>query len=348
MWNSECGTGEGIHGCTIRPMRRLLIRLSPALRLTRVTTAFAAVANVWFIILWTRASGPVREPGFATLHELPLWALLAGGAVNALGLFAFGAALNDVLDHRRDAALNPDRPIPSGQITVGEATTLVATTLGTAVLGATLLGIPAVLLTLTVAGAILVFNGVGKYIPGIGLVLLGLVYAGHMVVPNLNLRFVWPVWLVMTHTLAIEGLRHALRRTTPGISGRALALSLVGWVFWSAIMFGVMWWRNRDGGGLWPYWVRPHAAIGPTILALLFSLWAWRKTTTHGRGQRAAEKIARYGALWLSLYACMWLVGQGYRDESIILGSLTLVGFLGMTIMRELYAMLEQPFGYRR
>lgn len=328
-------------------MRRLLIRLSPALRLTRITTAFAAVANVWFIILWTHASSP-HEPGFPALHALPLWALLAGGAVNALGLFAFATALNDVLDHRRDAALNPDRPIPSGQISVGVATSLVAVTLGTAVLGATLLGIPAVLLTLTVAGAILLFNGLGKYIPAIGLVLLGLVYAGHMIVPNLNLHFVWPVWLVMSHTLAIEGIRHGLRRKTPGISPRAIVLTIIGWLFWSVVMLSVAWWRSRGRGGLWPDWVRPQAAIGPAILAALFALWAWRKATTHGPGPRAADKIARYGALWLSFYACAWLIGQGYREESYILGALTLVGFLGMTILREAYALLEQPFGYRR
>lgn len=328
-------------------MRRLLIRLSPALRLTRVTTAFAAVANVWFVILWTEASAP-HEPGFPALHALPRWALLVGGAVNALGLFAFATALNDVLDYRRDAALNPERPIPAGQISIHEATTLVACTLGTAVLGATLLGIPAVLLTLTVAGAILLFNGVGKFVPAIGLVLMGLVYAGHMVIPNLNLHFVWPVWLVMTHTLAIEGIRHGLRRKTPGVSARAIVLSIVGWVFWSAVMLGVGYWRSREHGGLWPEWVRPRAAVGPAILAALFAVWAWRKATKHGRGPRAAEKIARYGALWLSLYACAWLVGQGYREESIILGALTLAGFLGMTILREAYALIEQPFGYRR
>lgn len=340
-------------------MRRLLIRLSPALRLTRVTTAFAAVANVWFVILWTRAAG-VAEPGMpspghdspAPLHALPLWLLLLGGAINALGLFAFATALNDVLDYRRDAALQRDRPIPAGHISVQEATTLIACTLGAAVLGATPLGIPAVLLTLAVAGAILLFNGLGKYVPAVGMVLLGLVYAGHMVVPNLNLRFIWPVWLVMTHTLAVEGLRHGLRRATPTISPRAIAASVLGWIFWSCVMFAVAWWRGigqpTSLGGLWPDWVHAEAAIGPVMLAAIFALWAWRKARAQGRGPRVSEKIARYGSLWLALYACAWLIGQGFRTESIILGALTLAGFLGMTVLREAYALIELPFGYRR
>ena len=35
-------------------MRRLLQSIAPFLHLTRVTTAFAAVSNVWLIVLWTR------------------------------------------------------------------------------------------------------------------------------------------------------------------------------------------------------------------------------------------------------------------------------------------------------
>jgi 4-hydroxybenzoate polyprenyltransferase len=333
-------------------MRKLLLRMSPALHLTRVTTAFAAAANVWFVILWTRASG-AQEPGFAGVHSAPLWALLIGGAVNAVGLYAYAMALNDVLDHRRDLRLHPERPIPSGQMPMERAVNLVVLTLGTAVLGATVLGIPAVLLTLVLAGAVLVFNAAGKYVPAVGLVLLGLLYAGQMAVPNLNLRFVWPVWLVMTHTLAVAGLRHGLSGRTPPISGRAIGFAAGGWAFWSAVMLAFGWARNhRNGspwwGGLWPEWVSWRAAAGPLVLAVVFAAWAWWKARRLGPGPRAAEKIARYGALWLALYACAWLAGQGYDDEAVILGALTLAGFLGMTVLREAYALVEQPFGYRR
>ncbi|MBY0262210.1 MAG: UbiA family prenyltransferase, partial [Phycisphaerales bacterium] len=191
-------------------MRRLFLRLVAALQLTRITTAFAAVANVWFVIFWTahvKAEG--STPAFAAL---PLWLMLAGGAVNALGLFGFATALNDVLDYRRDQALHPERPIPSGRVSLDGAVSLVVCTLGAAVLGATLLGMTSVLLTLLIAGAILFFNAAGKYIPAIGLIVLGLIYAGQMVVPNLNLKFVLPVWVVMTHALAVAGATHVLGR----------------------------------------------------------------------------------------------------------------------------------------
>ncbi len=90
-------------------MRTWIARIIPALRLARVSVAFAAVANVWFVILWTRASS--HEPGTAALKPGAngLWGLgnaewsgtfahgstwgliilLAGSAANALGLFAF-------------------------------------------------------------------------------------------------------------------------------------------------------------------------------------------------------------------------------------------------------------------
>ena len=47
--------------------------------------------------------------------------MLVGGAVNALGLFGCATALNDVLDYRRDRALHPERPIPSGLLTMDAA-----------------------------------------------------------------------------------------------------------------------------------------------------------------------------------------------------------------------------------
>jgi hypothetical protein len=133
--------------------------------------------------------------------------------------------------------------------------------------------------------------------------------------------FVWPVWLVMTHSLLVGGLAHVLGRKVPGVSRRATVVAIVGWAFWSAVMLYAGWWRARDQGGLWPAWVLPRAAIGPAVLVVLFAVTIWRKVRVHGRGPRAAEKIARYGALWLALYACLWLAGQAYWNESMILGA---------------------------
>lgn len=348
-------------------MRSLLRHILPALHLTRVTTAFAAVANVWFIVLWTRAE--IAEPKTPSIANLPIWFLLLGSAANALGLFGFTTALNDVLDWRRDQTLNPSRPIPSGRVSIPSAVNLVVLSFGAAVLGATVLGMPAVLLTLLVAGAILFFNAAGKFIPGVGLVVLGLIYAGQMVVPNLHLRFVIPVWLVMTHTLGVAAAVYILGRKTPGLSYRAAFFSVMGWIFWSGVMFGTAWYRNSsetaagrtgapvgagssgdggEGGGVWPQFVPLAAGIMPLILAVVFVVLVWRRTHLLGRGPRVAEKIARYGALWLSLYACAWMLGTGNLLGAAVLGVLAAAGLLGMTVVREAVAIIEQPLGYRR
>lgn len=327
-------------------MRRLILRILPALHLTRVTTAFAAVANVWFVILWTH--GSAQEGRTEAMAGVPLWLLLLGGAVNALGLFGFATALNDVLDWRRDQALNPDRPIPSGRVSLDGAITLVVFTFGMAVFGATPLGITAVLLTLTVAGAILLFNAAGKFVPGVGLVVLGLIYAGQMVIPNLHLRFVVPVWLVMTHALAVASWVHVLGRKAPGISARATLFALTGWLFWSLVMFSVGWYRNWGDGGLWPRWVSWTTGVAPVALLLLFAVLVWRRVHLLGRGPRVAEKIARYGALWLALYGAAWLFGEGHTLGGWALSGLAVVGLLGMTVLREVIALIEQPMGYRR
>ncbi len=328
-------------------MRRVLLRIAPVLHLTRVTTAFAAVGNVWFVILWTRAN-PGHEPGTRELLEGPLWLLLAAGALMALGLFSFGACLNDILDRKRDRALKPDRPLPSGNIGADAALAVLVCTLFAAVLGACAFGSPGVVLTVLVAAGILVFNSAGRFIPGAGLVILGMIYAGHMLVPNIGLRFVWPVWLVMTHALLVAGVTHAMARKVPRLSRRAIVVAALGWLFWSVLLISLGWERDPPPRSFWPEWVSPSTVAYPAALALVFILAAWRRIHLLGPGPRAAEKVARYGALWLPLYACAWLFGTGHHRAGAILAGLTAIGLIGMTVLRELYALVEHPVGYRR
>lgn len=324
-------------------MLRLLARLAPVLRLARVTTAFAAVSNVWFVILWTRAHP--HEAGHDALIRSPLWLELAGGALVAVGLYAFGAALNDILDLRRDRAFNPGRPLPAGEISLETAAWVVALTLGGAFLGSLSLGLVPALMTILMAGAILFFNAMARFVPSLGFVFLGLLYAGHMVIPNVFLEFTWPVWLVMTHSLAVFALAHALGRRRPRLTRAAIASSAAGWLFWSAVILAVGAWRM---GSLWPEWVRPWAALGPAALALLFVPVAFSKARRAKSEAMAADKIGRYGALWLALHNAAWMLGQGALDEAALLGALAFVGFLGMTVLREIYGVIEKPLGYRR
>src|SRR5205085_1797288 len=100
-------------------------------------------------------------------------------------------------------------------------------------------------------------------------------------------------------------------------------------------MFTVGWWRNRGEGGLWPDWVPLFAGIAPLLLGLSFAVLVWRRVHLLGRGPRVAEKIARYGSLWLSLYGAAWLFAAGLTMGGWALAGLAILGILGMTLLRE-------------
>jgi len=326
-------------------MLRLLAKAAPILHLTRVTTAFAAVSNIWFVILWSRAMAGKGESPPAALLNLPEWALLFGGAVVGVGLYAYAVALNDILDIRRDRALNPDRPLASGRLSVETAVALVACTLIISIVGAAALGVPAVLMAALTAGAALLFNVGARFVPAVGLVALGLIYAAHMLTPNPDLAFMWPVWVVMTHALLVGAITHKLAGRRPLLSRRAMALAFTGWLFWSVVL---LWLGKHRTGQWWPDWVDPIAALWVGLLAVAFVGFAMWKAKTSANARRASERLSRYGALWLALYNTAWLAGVGEYREAIILGVLAIAGLVGMTALREIYGVIEQPLGYRR
>lgn len=326
-------------------MRKTLIKLSPMLKLTRVTTAFGAVANLWFIILWGRFNE--EEIGTAVIKDQPLGLLLGGSLIAGVGLYAFGMSLNDLLDVHRDRAMGKiGSPIVDGSASIEMAICMVAATLMLAVLGAMVFGPGALLVTLVLACAILVFNVLGKFIPGIGMVLLSVIYAGHMLIPDLWVQFLLPVWLVMTHAMIVAGLAHHLGRRSPPISKRAIIFASVGWLMCSLILLTLAIARMGDHG-LWPNYVPITAGLYPLGFMVIFALMIYRRYQKNGIGPILGEKISRYGAIWPALYACGWLAGSGLWTAFGVMVTLTIVGFAVMTVLRELYTLVEHPVGYR-
>ena len=137
-------------------MRPMFERIMTTLQLTRMSVAFGAVSDLWFVIVltWmmegTTTAGAVTDWGTGS-SSIALVTSLVAGIFIALGLFGYGASLNDVLDARRDATFSPERPIPAGRIGPGQAVILTVCLLMTAVLGAAALGPWPFWLTLLVA-----------------------------------------------------------------------------------------------------------------------------------------------------------------------------------------------------
>ncbi len=322
-------------------MLRSLARLAPALRLTRVTSAFGAVANVWFVILWTRATP--EEAARSALVTGSVWYDLFGGFLIATGLYGFAAAGNDVLDVRRDRALRPDRPIASGALSAEAAVAVTTCSLVAAGLGATMLSLWSVRALLVVALAILFYNFAGRHFPSVRVVLLGLIYAMHMFIPNPQLAFVWPVWIVMTHGLAVSAVTHTLAGGRPPLTRRSMIAATVGWLFWSGALLGVGLWRT---GSIWPDWAGNTGAILVGALALVFAALVYR-IARKGPSRHAADRVMRFGAFWLALYGGAWLLGQGHTNEGIAITLVAVVGFAGAVGLHELAARLERPIDYR-
>ena len=96
-----------------------------------------------------------------------------------------------------------------------------------------------------------------------------------------------------------------------------------------------------------------HVHVGALALAALFVAFSVVKLRKVKRNRTAAEKLYRYAAIWTPLYATAWCFSlaseyEDLRDAGFILAGLGLLGLIGVTTLREVYAVVEHPVGYRR
>jgi 4-hydroxybenzoate polyprenyltransferase len=324
------------------PVTRFLLKLATAIQLTRLTIAFGAVSDIWFIILATR--GAPADAGRVPVHDLPLWISLACGAVVAVGLFAYGAALNDILDLRHDRAFSPDRPLPAGRIRLGQAVVVCVAALLIAVLASIVFGQWSVSVTLLTAAGLLFYNAIGKYIPPVSVVTVGLVHAVHMFIPNVLIQFTLPIWMIMTHAMVIALLVHILEEKRPRIHRRSIIMIVVGWMFWSAFVLGYAGWSPPGG---WPDRASLSALWAPLLALAGFVAVASWKVRRVAEPPAAAEKLRRYGAMWQSLYGAAWLIVLDLQSEAAFISLFAVAGFAVMTILKELTGYSGAPLRYR-
>jgi len=319
--------------------------------LSRYTIALAAIADVWFVVLWSRRAPGEHAWADPALLESANWLVLLGSAAMALGMVSFGITLNDLLDVRRDRSLHPTRAIAAGRVAaeLGLVVALLSAMVGT--LGAVALGRHAVVLCVVTLVGVLVYNGSARFIPSFGPVALGLVYASHMLAGNPSLRFLLPVWFIMTHTLIVDALAYRIARRRPLLTRRRIVIACMGWVFWS-VALGVIALRRGDGNSmevsaLWARGVDLSALVPPIAVAVGFGVFAVGQLAKPFDRARVAEKFKRYGSIWNCLYAIAWLAGAGYWGSAWILIALTGAGVIGMVVLREIAGLREHPIGYR-
>jgi hypothetical protein len=319
--------------------------LVEVLRVTRVATAYGVVANMLFVVLWVRRH-PEHEPA-GLIATLPLALALLSAAAVGIGLYAYATAVNDVFDANRDRALRLDRPIATGGLSIEATLGVVLATAGLAIGGSVFFGSLSVLIAMTLLFAAFVYNASIRFVPGIGLPMLGLLYAGPMLVPTPGLIFLWPVWVVLTHVTLTAMLTHAVGKRSPRLTVRSAITAVILWLLISIGGGLWAWWRSPLQGPIWPDWAPLEAAIWPVAMMLGYLVLALWVVYRRGRGTRSAERLWRYGALWMPLYCAAFFFGdQAYWNAAAMLG-IAAAGPIAIAVVREIYGLVQHPVGFR-
>ena len=317
-------------------------RLIPAFQLTRIPLVLGAATDAWFVILYTRGDARYNH---VPAYEMPLLVDLIVATVVSIGLFAFAATLNDLFDLRHDAAFSPDRPLPSGRIRAGQAVNIAIGSLLAAIAAAIPFGNLALIFAVLAATGILFYDAVAKHLPAIGVTVAGLIHVAHMMIPNYDLAFTPPVWLIFTHVLGITALTHVLEAKRPRFRRFSVTMTVIGWLACSFMIIGLGVMRGPDGGFA-PGGLGLRTAIWPGLALAAFIAVAWWKVSK-APGQVGAEKLRRYGAAWHAIYAAAWFAGLGRWTEAAVMVLIGVVGLVTMTLLREVSVDDPGLSGYR-
>jgi hypothetical protein len=253
----------------------------------------------------------LRNPALDRLG-LAMSLLCTAGA--AAGLAVCGLALNDVLDRRVDRAMGRPRGESVWQLPAAVGGLLLATACA-GVLGPASLG-----LAIGLGAGVLFYNLVARFVPGVGIVTLGLVQAVAMALPNPQAGFAWPVLLTLSHVMASGLIRHSLESKRPRLSARGVWGVLMGWGFWSLVVLVLM--RSRTGGQLFPQ--QGEVWVLPGLAAAAFAVLTWRllRSGKAGEGRDRVRRFRRLSVSWLLVYAAAWLGGLGLIGPAILVMAL--------------------------
>lgn len=305
-------------------MTRRVDQAAAFVDLLRPSLAVAAVSNVWLMVFISRSED------LAAHDQAPLGAVLAWTGLVALGLHIYASAINDLLDVRHDRLFNPHRPLARGLISPTGAGVAAVIALLAAVGASVALGLASTLVCLAAAGAILLYNGLGKHLPAVGLMLLGLIRAAVMFIPDPTIAFAWPAWLAMTHVIACSAMAYRLQHKRPTLHQPEVWLLTVGWVFWTLALFL---WNSARGGDASPQigW------LGPALAAVVFGTFIWvryGRRLQQPRPHRAAGVRLHWVAMvWLIAYDAAWCASLGLWGPMAVHASLFALAALGLRLL---------------
>ena len=299
-----------------------------------------ARASVGWGLICIAITGVVLQNHCAPVEDLGLAVL--GAILVAGGLALHGMALNDLLDMRRDETLSPSR-VRSWRGGPAHGALLATSALVLAMLGAGLLGGQAVLVVVALAAGLLFYNAVARFIPAIGVLVLGLLVAGVAVLPGWPPPAPWLPWSLFTIAVAIGLMVHLLAGKRPQPSSRALVGLAVEWIVVSALLLTVPVTASLADAGDVQSWglLWPGAAAVLLVLMLCGRLWKVRS------GPRAADSMLRMTGLWSGVFAASWCQSAGATGWAIGLLGATVLAALSIIGLRELLSGDSDVVGWR-
>src|SRR5690606_24544782 len=143
-----------------------MVTMKPYLQLMRPANIVTAISDV----LAGTAIALLFVPDGATLD----WPVLVALIVATIGLYGGGVVFNDVFDADLDARERPERPIPSGKVSVGGATRLAMVLFFVGVVAAGVVGMLPAVIALSIVIMCLLYDKWAKHHPVAGPFSMGL------------------------------------------------------------------------------------------------------------------------------------------------------------------------------
>lgn len=208
--------------------------MRPANIVTAIADVLAGIAVSGFITAWV----------FDYSHSLSVLLL----CVSTAGLYGGGVVFNDVIDTNLDRIERPERPIPSGLISIREATTLGSLLLLSGIIAALSVNLTSGLLAVLITIAALVYNKWGKHHPFLGPPNMGLcrglnLLLGVSILPGTIITWWYiafvPIIYISSITMVSRGEVHGSSRAS--LYGASLLYALViGLILYFALINGMV------------------------------------------------------------------------------------------------------------
>jgi hypothetical protein len=309
-------------------------RLLPVLQLTRMALVFTAIADSTcsLLLLWAKWGGRA-DASWDVLDVKHVVAVI----LISVGLYGYGMSLNDINDRRRDRAVSPNRPLPSGRIGVLTAHVVCAAFAMAALIGGFVYGswqpagMMCVLLVVWTGVLITFYDFAGKYLVAPGLLSLGLIRFFHAVIPAPQLPLLWHPLLLLNHVTILSTIAYDWEEKRPPLTRVHWWAVLGGLALVDVVSIALVAYRRAHTPN--PLGIE-RGLLVPLVAVLVFVLLALLIYQTVPVRRQAGQRLMLYGLLWLIVYDAAFAFGYVNWVAGVVLIALLPMAYFSVQLMR--------------